>query len=412
LLLSPSYNLPPTTEIMPAPSPAPIADRIRTLLAGLVGFDTVSDRSNLPLIAYIEDYLAAFGITGQRIVDATGQKTSLWVTIGPQDKPGIVLSGHTDVVPVEGQAWTHNPFEMVERDGKLYGRGTTDMKGFVATCLAMVPEMQRASLATPIHLAISYDEEIGCVGVRPLLAMLSRTPVKPLGCFVGEPTQMELAIGHKGKHGVRATFRGFACHSSIAPKGVNAVEHAATLISEISRRAAHLATEGARDELYDIPHTTLLTSIVHGGTALNIVPDTCTIEFEARGLGIAESKEVTDSLLAWARATIEPAMQKANPSCGIDFEEILEYPALDMPADESWVTLAKKLSGRNRHCKVAFGTEAGLFVSMAGVPSVVIGPGSIEQAHKADEYVALSELLACAGFIERVIAHCARGNPS
>ena len=397
---------------MPTSPAAPIADRIRALLAGLVGFDTVSDRSNLPLIAYIEDYLASFGITGQRIVDATGQKASLWVTIGPQDKPGIVLSGHTDVVPVEGQAWTHDPFEMVERDGKLYGRGTTDMKGFVATCLAMVPEMQRAPLATPIHLAISYDEEIGCVGVRPLLEILSRAPVKPLGCFVGEPTQMELAIGHKGKHGVRATFHGFACHSSIAPKGVNAVEHAASLISEISRRAAQIAAEGARDELYDIPHTTLLTSIVHGGTALNIVPDICTMEFEARGLGIAESGEVTASIVAWARESIEPAMQKTNPACGIDFEEILEYPALDMSADDAWVTLAKKLSGRNSHCKVAFGTEAGLFVIMAGIPSVVIGPGSIEQAHKADEYVELSELLACAGFIERVIAHCARGNPS
>jgi acetylornithine deacetylase len=392
---------------MHTPPSAPIADRIRTLLAGLIGFDTVSDRSNLALIAYIEDYLAAFGITGLRVVDATGQKASLWVTIGPQDKPGIVLSGHTDVVPVEGQAWTHNPFEMVERDGKLYGRGTTDMKGFVATCLAMVPEMKRAQLATPIHLAISYDEEIGCVGVRPLLKILSQASVKPIGCFVGEPTQMELAIGHKGKHGVRATFRGFACHSSIAPTGVNAIEHAATLIAEISRRAAQIAKEGARDELYDIPYTTLLTSIVQGGTALNIVPDTCTIEFEARGLGIAESKEVTDAIIAWARETIEPVMQRANPTCGIDFEEILEYPALEMPAGDSWVTLAKQLSGRNSHCKVAFGTEAGLFVSMAGIPSVVIGPGSIAQAHKADEYVELSELLKCAGFIERVIAHCA-----
>jgi acetylornithine deacetylase len=392
---------------MHTPPSTPIADRIRTLLAGLVGFDTVSDRSNLALIAYIEDYLAAFGITARRVVDATGQKASLWVTIGPQNKPGLVLSGHTDVVPVEGQAWTHNPFEMVERDGKLYGRGTTDMKGFVATCLAMVPEMKRAQLATPIHLAISYDEEIGCVGVRPLLGILSQAPVKPLGCFVGEPTRMELAIGHKGKHGVRATFRGFACHSSIAPTGVNAIEHAATLIAEISRRAAHIAKDGARDELYDIPHTTLLTSTVQGGTALNIVPDTCTIEFEARGLGIAESKEVTDSIVAWARETIEPVMQKANPACGIDFEEILEYPALDMPAGDSWVTLAKQLSGRNSHCKVAFGTEAGLFVSMASIPSVVIGPGSIAQAHKADEYVELAELLKCAQFIERVISHCA-----
>ena len=390
----------------------PIADRIRTLLAGLIGFDTVSDRSNLPLIAYIEDYLATFSITGRRVVDATGQKASLWVTIGPEDKPGIVLSGHTDVVPVEGQAWTHNPFEMIERDGRLYGRGTTDMKGFVAVCLAMVPEMQRAPLATPIHLAISYDEEIGCVGVRPLLDILSRAPVKPMGCFVGEPTQMELAIGHKGKHGVRASFRGLACHSSIAPLGVNAIEHAATLISEISRRAAQIVIEGARDELYDIPHTTLLTSIVQGGTALNIVPDACAIDFEARGLGIEESKEVTDAIVAWARETIEPAMQKANPACGIDFEEILEYPALDMPADHAFVTLAKKLSGRNEHIKVAFGTEAGLFVSMAGIPSVVIGPGSIEQAHKADEYVELSELLKCAGFIERVIAHCVTGNPA
>jgi acetylornithine deacetylase len=395
------------TEIMPTPPPAPIADRIRTLLAGLVGFDTVSDRSNLPLIAYIEDYLASFGVTARRIVDATGQKASLWVTIGPEDRPGIVLSGHTDVVPVQGQSWTHDPFDMIERDGRLYGRGTTDMKGFVATCLAMVPEMRRAHLATPIHLAISYDEEIGCVGVRPLLEILSRAPVKPLGCFVGEPTQMELAIGHKGKHGVRATFRGFACHSSIAPTGVNAVEHAATLISEISRRAANIATDGARDALYDIPHTTLLTSTVQGGTALNIVPDTCEIEFEARGLGIAESNEVTDAIVTWAKQTIEPVMQEANPACGIEFEEILEYPALDMPADHSWVTLAKQLSGRNRHCKVAFGTEASLFVSMAGIPAVVIGPGSIEQAHKADEYVELSELLKCAGFIERVIAHCA-----
>jgi acetylornithine deacetylase len=392
---------------MDTSSPTPIADRIRTLLAGLVGFDTVSDRSNLPLIAYIEDYLASFGIAGQRVADATGQKASLWVTIGPKDKPGIVLSGHTDVVPVEGQAWTHNPFEMIERDGLLYGRGTTDMKGFVAVCLAMIPEMQRATLATPIHLAISYDEEIGCVGVRPLLEILSRAPVRPLGCFVGEPTQMQLAIGHKGKHGVRATFRGLACHSSIAPLGVNAIEHAATLMAEISRRAAHLATEGARDELYDIPHTTLLTSIVRGGTALNIVPDHCAIEFEARGLGIAESKEVTDAITAFAKETIEPAMKRANRTCGIDFEEILEYPALDMPSDHAFVTLAKKLSGRNNHIKVAFGTEASLFVSMAGIPAIVIGPGSIEQAHKPDEYVEMSELEKCAGFIERVIAHCA-----
>jgi acetylornithine deacetylase len=188
------------------------AERIRKLLADLVGFNTVSDRSNLPLIVYIEKYLASFGITGRRLVDDTGQKASLWVTIGPENTPGIVLSGHTDVVPVERQPWTGDPFKLIERDGRYYGRGTTDMKGFVAVCLAMVPEIRGANLKMPIHLAISYDEEVGCIGVRPMLRELSHAPVKPLGCFVGEPTQMQIIIGHKGKHGVRATFRGKSCH--------------------------------------------------------------------------------------------------------------------------------------------------------------------------------------------------------
>jgi len=383
-------------------------DRIRKLLADLVGFDTVSDRSNLPLIDYVEKYLASFGISGQRIVDETGQKAALWVTIGPEDKAGLVLSGHTDVVPVAGQVWTHNPFELVERDGRLYGRGTTDMKGFVAVCLAMVPEMVAADLITPIHLAISYDEEIGCVGVRPMLHEIVHQGIKPLGCFVGEPTQMQVIVGHKGKHGVRATFRGLARHSSIAPDGVNAIEYAADLITEIRRRAALLATQAERNSLYDVPHSTLLSSTVHGGAALNIVPDHCAVEFECRGIGISESKQVTDAIIVWARAEIEPAMRKRHPECGIDFEEILDYPALDTPADTTIVTLAKQLAGRNDHAKVAFGTEASLFVSMAGVPSVVVGPGGIAQAHTPDEFVEMSQLESCAGFVERLIAHCAK----
>lgn len=384
-------------------------DRIRYLLADLVGFDTVSDRSNLPLIAHIESYLAELGVKSERITDETGQKASLWVTIGAEDRPGFVLSGHTDVVPVIGQDWSHDPFKLIERDGKLYGRGTTDMKGFVAVCLAMAPEMLEAKLAAPIHLAISYDEEIGCVGVRPMLREVAKKRVKPLGCFVGEPTQMQVIIGHKGKHGVRATFRGLARHSSIAPDGVNAIEYAAELITEIRRRAVKLATEAERGSLYDVPHSTLLTSIVHGGAALNIVPDTCTVDFECRGIGITESREVTDAIVAWARAELEPAMKAKNSECGIDFEEILDYPALDTVADAAIVTLAKSLAGRNDHAKVAFGTEAGLFVSMADVPSVVIGPGSIAQAHTPDEFVEMAELEKCAGFVERLIAHCVKG---
>ncbi|MDD1534609.1 MULTISPECIES: acetylornithine deacetylase [unclassified Bradyrhizobium] len=388
--------------------PSSRPDRIRKLLADLVSFDTVSDRTNLPLIAHIESYLASFGITGERIVDATGQKASLWVTIGAEDRPGFVLSGHTDVVPVVGQDWSHDPFKLVERDGKLYGRGTTDMKGFVAVCLAMVPEMVEARLATPIHLAISYDEEIGCVGVRPMLGVVAKKKTRPLGAFIGEPTEMKVIIGHKGKHGVRATFRGLARHSSIAPDGVNAIEYAADLIVEIRRRAEQLAAARATDSLYDVPHSTLLTSIVHGGAALNIVPDTCAVEFECRGIGITESREVTDAIVAWAKAELEPAMKARHPDCGIGFEEILDYPALDTEPDAAIVTLAKSLAGRNDHAKVAFGTEASLFASMADIPSVVIGPGSIAQAHTPDEFVEMAELEKCAGFVERLIAHCAK----
>lgn len=389
--------------------PSPRPDRIRHLLADLVGFDTVSDRTNLPLIAHIESYLAAFGVKAERIVDETGEKASLWVTIGPEERRGFVLSGHTDVVPVVGQDWSHDPFKLVERDGKLYGRGTTDMKGFVAVCLAMVPEMIEAKLATPIHLAISYDEEIGCVDVRPMLREVAKKKVKPLGAFIGEPTQMQVIIGHKGKHGVRATFRGLARHSSIAPEGVNAIEYAAELIVEIRRRAVALAAARSTDSLYDVPHSTLLTSIVHGGAALNIVPDSCTVDFECRGIGITESKEVTDAIVAWAKAEIEPAMKAQNVECGIDFEEILDYPALDTAADEAIVTLAKSLAGRNDHAKVAFGTEASLFADIADIPSVVIGPGSIAQAHTPDEFVEMAELEKCAGFVERLIAKCSEG---
>jgi len=384
--------------------------RIKAILADLVGFDTVSDKSNLALIDHVETYLASHGVSAQRITDATGQKAALWVTIGPADRPGIVLSGHTDVVPVAGQSWSHDPFTLVERDGKLYGRGTADMKGFVATCLAMVPEMVRAKLTAPIHLAISYDEEVGCIGVRPMLAEINKLPTKPLACFVGEPTLMQVAIGHKGKHALRAIVRGLACHSSLAPQGVNAVEYAADLIVEIRRRAQAIAADGARDTLYDVPFTTLLSSVVQGGTALNIVPDTCELQFEARGLGVHESKDVTDGIVAWVRADLEPAMRRGHPDCGVDFEEIVDYPALDMADSHPLVTFAKTIAGRNSHIKVSFGTEAGLFVAMAGIPSVVIGPGAIAQAHKPDEFVEIAELERCADMIERLIGQCEKAD--
>ncbi len=390
--------------------PSDRTNRIKTILAKLVGFDTVSDKSNLALIDHVEAYLASHGVGAQRIMDPTGQKAALWVTIGPADKPGVVLSGHTDVVPVTGQSWSHDPFTLVERDGKLYGRGAVDMKGFVATCLAMVPEMVRAKLAAPIHLAISYDEEVGCVGVRPLLDEINKLKVKPLACFVGEPSLMQVAIGHKGKHALRALVRGEAVHSSLAPQGVNAVEYAADLIAEIRRRARQIAAGGARDTLYDVPFTTLLSSVVQGGTALNIVPDACELQFEARGLGVHESKEVTDGIVAWVRAELEPVMRQDHPDCGVDFEEIVDYPALDLAVSHPLVTFAKTLAGRNSHIKVSYGTEAGLFVAMADIPAIVIGPGAIAQAHKPDEFIEIAELERCAEMIERLIAQCEKAD--
>lgn len=387
--------------------PTDRTQRITALLADLVGFDTTSHKSNLALIDYVERYLASHGVSALRIPDATGEKAALWVTIGPADKPGIVLSGHTDVVPVDGQDWSSDPFTLREQDGKLYGRGTADMKGYVATCLAMVPEMARAKLAAPIHLAISYDEEVGCVGVRPMLDKVNKLAVKPLACFVGEPTLMQVAIGHKGKHALRARLRGQACHSSLAPDGVNAVEYAAEMITEIRRRARVIAADGARDTLYDVAHTTVLTSVVHGGTALNIVPDACELEFEVRGLGVHEARQVTGEIVAWTETELVPAMRAGHPEAGVTFEDILEYPALATPADHPLVTFAKTLAGRNSHIKVSFGTEAGLFVAMADIPAVVIGPGAIAQAHKPDEYVEVAELERCAEMISRLITRCA-----
>jgi acetylornithine deacetylase len=274
------YAAPQTAD---APDPA-------ALLATLVGFDTVSDRSNLPLIDWVEATCLRHGAAVERVPDETGRKAALLVSVGPYEtRPGYVLSGHSDVVPVEGQPWSSDPFTLREEGGRLYGRGTSDMKGFLAVCLALLPEMAAADLAIPLHLAISYDEEVGCLGVRPLIArMLERVP-RPLGCFVGEPTGMEVVAGHKGKSAARLTFRGRASHSALAPQGVNAVEYAARFIEHVRLSAEALARDGARDALYDVPHTTGLSSVVQGGAALNIVPDTCSVSFEYRATGASGS---------------------------------------------------------------------------------------------------------------------------
>jgi acetylornithine deacetylase len=376
------------------------------LLATLVAFDTTSRNSNLALIDWAEAHLAGLGFASERIYDPTGRKANLWATIGPADLPGFILSGHTDVVPVDGQSWTSDPFTLREEGGRLYGRGACDMKGFLACCLSAAERMRDASLSRPIHLALSYDEEVGCVGARGIVERLRAKPVRPEACFVGEPSGMGVVIGHKSKRSVRVTLRGLTCHSSLAPQGVNAVEYGAKLVAEIGRIGERLAASSPQDALYDVPVSTAHVGVLQGGTALNIVPDTCSILFEFRTVAGVDPDALVAEVERYAREVLEPRMRAVDPATGIDFDVYAGFPGLDTAPDAEVVTFAKALAGRNDHAKVAYGTEAGLFQSIAEVPTVVIGPGSIDQAHKADEWIALDQLAKCEAFIDRLIERC------
>jgi acetylornithine deacetylase len=379
--------------------------RTISVLEGLVGFDTTSRNSNLALIGWVEAYLDRLGVGHARVPDETGAKANLIATIGNPDVPGYILSGHTDVVPVDGQNWSSDPFRLSQRDGRLYGRGACDMKGFVACCLAAVPDMLTRELKQPIHLAFSYDEEVGCIGVRGIIDRLRHWPVRPAACFVGEPTCMQVVIGHKAKRSVAATVRGRTVHSSLAPLGVNAVEYAARVISKIRDIAERLEREGARDPLYDVPHSTAHTGLVHGGSALNIVPDQCTFEYEFRTIASDAPDALADEVATYAHDVLEPQMKAVAPEAGITLRDRSSFPGLDTAPASEIVGLSAAFSGRNDLAKVAFGTEAGGYAA-DGIPSVVVGPGSIDQAHKADEFIAVSELEKCGAFIDRLIEHC------
>ncbi|MGU3493509.1 acetylornithine deacetylase [Xanthobacteraceae bacterium A53D] len=376
-------------------------------LARLISFDTTSRNSNLPLIEAVEEFLTAEGIFFERVENTEEKKASLITTIGPREVPGIVLSGHTDTVPVDGQEWTSDPFTLTERDGKLFGRGTCDMKGFLAVLLGMVAEIKAQPLKKPIHFAISYDEEIGCVGVRPLIDHMVAQGYKPEACIVGEPTSMQVVIGHKGKKSFSTAITGAGGHSSRAPELVNAVEAGGRLVAKVADLGTRLAAEGRRDALYDIPHSTAHVGTFHGGTALNIVPEHASLDWEVRALPEDDVDALTDEVIAFANETLLPGMQAKTPHAAITFKLKSAFPGLSTPADAPVTVLAKHFAGRNDHAKVAYGTEAGLFVEMAGIPTVVCGPGSIVEAHQPDEYVEISQLEACEAFVRKVIRYCA-----
>jgi acetylornithine deacetylase len=377
------------------------------ILAALVGFDTTSHKSNLDLIAWVEAYLAQLGVPAERIYDASGQKANLWATIGPADRSGYILSGHTDVVPVEGQDWSSDPFTLTARDGRLYGRGSCDMKGFLACCLAQVPAMLAARLAKPLHLAFSYDEEVGCLGVRGLIAQLAAAPVRPEACFVGEPTSMQVVVAHKAKRSFDVEITGRSCHSSLAPEGVNAVDYAAMLALEIRRMGEAFVAEGPSDPLFTVPVSTAHTGVLQGGTALNIVPDRAFLVFEFRMLPAASLDVPEAQIRAYARDVLEPAMRRVAPEAGIAIHARSDFPGLDTATDAPVVQLARRLARRNDHGKVAYGTEAGLFAAI-DIPTVVIGPGDIAQAHRPDEFVEVAELERCTAFLDRLIAHASQ----
>ena len=383
-----------------APSPASL-DMIRRL----VSFDTTSRNSNLELIHWVRDYLDGHGVRSELMFDATGTKANLFATVGPADKPGVMLSGHTDVVPVDGQDWHSDPFAATSKDGRLYGRGTSDMKSFLAIALAMVPAFKTAGLRQPIHLALSYDEEVGCLGGRQLAQVLARAPVKPRACIVGEPTEMQVIVGHKGKKSWHVHVHGHECHSSLTHTGVNAVEVAAELVAALKAMAREKRERGPFDPDFTPPYSTIHTGTIRGGTALNIVPKDCSFEFEVRNLPFDDPDAVMARLQALAAEKLLPEMHAVNPATGIDYEFRAEFPALSTPADAGVTQMARALSGANATARVAFGTEAGLYAE-AGVPTIVCGPGSIDQAHKPDEFIALEQISQCETFMRRLIERC------
>ncbi|NIR30026.1 MAG: acetylornithine deacetylase [Gammaproteobacteria bacterium] len=371
------------------------------MISRLIGFDTTSRNSNLELIEFVRDYLADLGVDSHLVYDGAGRKANLFATLGPTDRPGICLSGHTDVVPVDDQDWHTDPFQAVRGDGRLYGRGTADMKSFLGVCLGLAPELLQRELATPIHFAFTYDEEVGCVGVRPLIDWLSRQRIRPRSCVVGEPTGMRPVRAHKGKQGVRCHVRGLACHSAVLDRGVNAVEAAAEVITYLKSMARRFRAQGPFDTGFEPSYTSVHTGTVQGGTALNIVPEHCVFEFEFRYLPSEDPEALIDEVRRYAEEQVLPEMREVCGDAGFTWQTLSEFAGLETDAHAEIVHLVGALTENAEAGKVSFGTEAGLY-QRAGMPSVVCGPGSIEQAHKPDEFIELEQIARCETFVRRL----------
>jgi acetylornithine deacetylase len=371
------------------------------MLSRLVSYDTTSRNSNLELIAYIRSYLDAHGVPYRISTDATGEKANIHAIIGPQEAGGVALSGHVDTVPVDGQAWSADPFTLRRADGKLYARGSADMKGFVSACLAAVPDFAAKKLARPLHLFISYDEEVGCQGAQRLIQDLDASGLKPALCVVGEPSGMRPILAHKGKLNLRVRVRGLPGHSSEPSKGVNAIHAAGELIAYVAGEARRLASEGPFQDGFDPPHTTIHVGTVQGGTILNIIPERCEFIMEWRNIPGDDPVRHLARMKQFAAQTIEPAMHAVNRNTGFDYEVLTTMPGLSLDPDHPLTAIVKQLTGSNSTGKVSYGTEGGYYQN-DGIPTIICGPGHIAQAHQPDEWIAQDQLDACDAFIRRL----------
>ncbi|MEB0012835.1 acetylornithine deacetylase [Glaciimonas sp. Gout2] len=374
---------------------------VMTMIERLIAFPTVSRDSNLGLIEWTRDYLAGLGVTSRLTYDSTGKKANLFATLGQGKKPGLILSGHTDVVPVEGQAWDTDPFKATIKDGLIYGRGSADMKSYIATALALAPKFLAADMEAPLHFALSYDEEVGCIGVQGLIKDLQELGLKPAGCIVGEPTSMQPIIAHKGTNRFRCCITGREAHSSYTTMGVNAIEYAARIIVYIRQMADRFAQLETRDYGFTVPYTTMQTGLIRGGLASNIVPKECAFDFEARTMPGVDAERLYQEVQDFA-AKLLPEMQLIEPNAKIAFEWLASAPGLNTKEHDAIVQLAASLSRNHTTGAVSYGTEAGLF-QRAGIPTVVCGPGNIEQAHRPNEFVALEQVAQCEAFMLRLL---------
>jgi len=362
------------------------------ILEKLISFPTISRSPNIELIEWVSNLLTSFGVKTTILQNEDGSRANLFATTGEEEYGGIMLSGHTDVVPTEGQDWQTDPFKLTKLDGKLFGRGTADMKGFCASAIKILCDASNKKLKTPIHLALSFDEEIGCIGVRSLINMLKESPIKPQMCIVGEPTLLAVASGHKGKIALRTTCKGVEGHSALAPLALNALHLGVDFVNIIRNIQNEIIKNGKKDNDYDIPYTTLHVGKMQGGVALNIVPNICTIDWEIRNLAgddpttiIKQVKEYVDTLLS----------NYQNPKAEIYWEELFSYPGLGTDLDADIISFVRSLTGTNNTIKVAFGTEGGLFHNEVGIPTVICGPGSMLQGHKPNEFISVEQMNRC-----------------